>query len=452
MRYNIGIVSLGCAKNTTDTEIMLGILSDKGYKIVSDPQSADIIIVNTCGFIESAKQESIDTILEMAEYKNGRCRMLIVTGCLAERYNKEVLEQLPEVDAVCGVGDYHHIAEVIKSVTNGDRPLMYGHADDEIPENLPRIISTPSYTAYLKIAEGCDNNCTYCAIPKIRGHYRSRKMEDIISEAETLVSGGVKELIVIAQDTTRYGKDIYGEYCLDKLLAKLSGIAGVEWIRVHYFYTEAVTDELLELMADNKKICNYIDMPIQHINDDILRRMARRTNRQQIENTIDKMRRLMPDCIIRTSIITGFPGETDAQFDELYSFLEEYRLERVGVFAYSAEEDTAAAEFENQIDEDIKLKRLDKLMKLQQKISYEKNKEYLNSEIEVLCEGFDEDSMMYFGRSRGDSIGVDQTVYFGAEFDIAPGDFVLVKILDCNEYELIGQMTKGVWIQDEYTK
>lgn len=452
MRYNIGIVSLGCAKNTTDTEIMLGILSDEGYKIVSDPQSADIIIVNTCGFIESAKQESIDTILEMAEYKNGRCRKLIVTGCLAERYNKEIFEQLPEVDAVCGVGDYHHIAEIIKSVTAGERSLMYGHANDEIPENLPRIISTPSYTAYLKIAEGCDNNCTYCAIPKIRGHYRSRKMEDIISEAEALASNGVKELIVIAQDTTRYGKDIYGEYCLAELLQKLSEITDIEWIRVHYFYTEAITDELLELMANNKKICNYIDMPIQHINNDILRRMARRTNRQQIENTINKMRKLMPDCIIRTSIITGFPGETDAQFDELYSFLEEYRLERVGVFAYSAEEDTAAAEFENQIDEVVKLERLDKLMKLQQKISYEKNKEYLDTEIEILCEGFDEDSMMYFGRSRGDSIGVDQTVYFGAEFDIVPGDFVLVKILDCNEYELIGQMTKGVRIQDEYTK
>lgn len=439
MGYNIGMVSLGCAKNQTDAEIMLGILDSTGHKLVANPEMADIIVVNTCGFIESAKQESIDTILEMAEYKKGRLKALIVTGCLAERYNKEILEELPEVDAVLGVGDYDKIAEIINRVIAGDKPVLFGHQDMDTEEGLPRILTTPSYTAYLKIAEGCDNNCTYCAIPKIRGRFRSRRMENIIEEAKQLAASGVKELILIAQDTTRYGIDIYGEYSLAVLLEKLCKIDGIEWIRVHYFYTEAVTDELIECMAREEKICKYIDMPIQHINNRILKRMARRTSREQIEETIRKMREKMPDCIIRTSIIAGFPGETEEEFSELERFVKKVKFDRMGIFAYSQEENTPAASFPDQIDEAVKEKRLDRLMSLQKQISLEKNKEKLGMTMSVIAEGYDEESFLYYGRSRGDSIGVDGRVYFAADDEIMPGDIVNVKILDCDEYDLTGK-------------
>lgn len=440
MGYNIGMVSLGCAKNQTDAEIMLGLLTGAGHKIVADPESADIIIVNTCGFIESAKQESIDSILEMAEYKNGRCKALIVTGCLAERYNSEVLEHLPEVDGILGVGDYHKIADIINDVISGEKPAFYGHMNDDPPEGLPRVLSTPSYTAYLKIAEGCDNHCTYCAIPKIRGKFRSRKIEDITAEAKELAKSGVKELIIIAQDTTRYGKDIYGKYSLSDLLCELCKVEGIDWIRVHYFYTEAVTEELLEVFAKEDKICKYIDMPIQHINNRILRRMARRTNREEIESTISKMRKMMPDCVIRTSIIVGFPGETEEEFSELLEFVKMVKFDRMGVFAYSQEEDTKAAKFPDQIDEDEKERRLDILMREQQKISLEKNKQKLGKIIRVICEGYDEECFLYYGRSYGDSIGVDGRVYFAAEDEVKNGQFVDVEILDCDEYDLTGKM------------
>lgn len=439
MGYNIGMVSLGCAKNQTDAEIMLGILAGTGHKLVANPETADIIIVNTCGFIESAKQESIDTILEMAEYKKGRLKALIVTGCLAERYNREILKEMPEVDAVLGVGDYDKIAEIINKAIAGEKPALFGHQDMDTAEGLPRILTTPSYTAYLKIAEGCDNNCTYCAIPKIRGKFRSRRMESIIEEAEQLAASGVKELILIAQDTTRYGIDIYGEYSLAELLERLCKINGIEWIRVHYFYTEAVTDELIECMAREEKICKYIDMPIQHINNRILKRMARRTSREQIEETIRKMREKMPDCIIRTSIIAGFPGESEEEFAELEEFVKKIKFDRMGVFAYSQEENTPAAEFPDQIDEAVKEKRLDKLMSLQKQISLEKNKEKLGMTMSVIAEGYDEENFLYYGRSKGDSIGVDGRVYFAAEDEIMPGQIVSVKILDCDEYDLTGK-------------
>ena len=439
MGYNIGMVSLGCAKNQTDAETMLGILKEYGHRIVAEPENADVIVVNTCGFIESAKQESIDTILEMAEYKNGRCKILIASGCLAERYNNEILKELPEVDAIVGPGDYHKIAEVIDACTKGEKPAIFGHKDYTPDEGLPRILSTPSYTAYLKIADGCDNNCTYCAIPKIRGKYRSRKKEDIVNEAIELSKNGVKELILIAQDTTRYGNDIYGKYELADLLKQLCKIDGIEWIRVHYYYTEAITKELIDVMAENKKICNYIDMPIQHINNRILRRMARRTNRAEIEEKISYIREKMPDSVIRTSIIVGFPGETEEEFNELYDFVKEIKFDRMGVFSYSPEEDTAAADFEDQIAEEIKQERLDKLMTLQQGISLSKNKEKIGETVEVLVEGYDEESFLFFGRSRGDSIGVDQAVYFAANDEIEFGDIVEVEILDASEYDLSGQ-------------
>ncbi len=436
---NIGMVSLGCAKNQTDAETMLGIMSEYGHNIVSEPSDADVIVVNTCGFIESAKQESIDAILEMAEYKKGKCKILIASGCLAERYNEELLRELPEVDAIVGTGDYHKICEVIDACQSGEKPALFGNKDFTPDDDLPRILSTPEYTAYLKIADGCDNNCTYCAIPKIRGKFRSRKKEDIINEAKSLALSGVKELILIAQDTTRYGIDIYGKYALSELLESLCEIDGIRWIRVHYYYTEAITKELIDVMAANEKICNYIDMPIQHINNRILRRMARRTNRAEIEEKISYIREKMPDSVIRTSIIVGFPGETEEEFCELYDFVKEIKFDRMGVFTYSPEEDTAAAEFEDQIDEGIKNERLDKLMTLQQGISLEKNKEKIGDILEVIVEGYEEESYLFFGRTRGDSIDIDSTVYFAANDEIDFGDIVKVEILDASEYDLTGK-------------
>lgn len=440
MSYNIGLVSLGCAKNQTDAEIMLGILAEDGFCIVDDPAGADVIVVNTCGFIESAKRESIDAILEMAEYKSGRCRLLIATGCLAERYSSEILTELPEVDAVLGTGDYDKIAEIIKEAFGGKKPVLCGHKDRTPEERLPRILSTPPYTAYLKIADGCDNNCTYCAIPKIRGHFRSRRIEDIVEEARTLSENGVKELILIAQDTTRYGVDLYGEYRLDALLEELVSLDKIEWIRVHYFYPEAITDNLIDVMAKYEKICSYIDMPIQHANNDILRRMARRTSKEQMTEKINKIRRKMPDSIIRTSIIVGFPGETEEEFEELCDFVCEIKFDRMGVFAYSREEDTAAAEFADQIDEAVKETRLDKLMTVQQGISLELNRAKIGKTLEVLVEGYDEESFLFYGRSRGDSIEIDGKVYFGTEEEVAEGDIVNVEILDADEYDLTGRV------------
>lgn len=439
MGYNIGMVSLGCDKNRVDAETMLGILKQYGHRIVSEPENADVIVVNTCGFIESAKQESIDTILEMADYKNGRCKVLIACGCLAERYNNELLKEMPEVDALVGTGDYNKIAEVIEDCFKGEKPALFGNNSFTPEEGLPRVLSTPSYTAYIKISDGCDNNCTYCAIPLIRGKFRSRRIEDICAEATQLAAAGVKELILIAQDTTRYGKDIYGRYALCDLLEELCKINGLKWIRVHYFYNEAITDELISVMARNDKICNYVDMPIQHINNRILKRMARRTNRDEIETAISKLRTAMPDVTIRTSIIAGFPGETEEEFEELYDFIKDIRFDRLGVFAYSAEENTAAANFEGQLDEETKQERLDRLMTLQQQISLEKNREKIGSVLEVLTEGYDSETFLFFGRSRGDSAGVDQTVYFAAKEEIDFGDFVQVEILDADEYDLTGK-------------
>ena len=436
----IGMVSLGCAKNQTDAEIMLGILAEAGHKIVNSPKEAEAIIVNTCGFITPAKQESIDAILEMAQYKKeGKCRLLIATGCLAERYNTEMEKEIPELDAIVGTGDFDKIAKIIKKSENGEKICLFGHQNYTLPEKLPRILSTPFYTAYVKIADGCDNNCTYCAIPKIRGHYKSRKIEDIIDEAVRLSENGVKELILIAQDTTRYGIDLYGEPSLARLLSELCKIEKIHWIRTHYFYPEAITDELIRVMAENEKICPYVDMPIQHINDDILRRMARRTNRCQTEERIKSIRARIPDAAIRTSIIAGFPGETEEQFRELAEFIKEVKFERMGVFAYSKEEGTPAYDFPCQIEDGEKERRKNELMEIQQKISRKNNNEKIGTVQEVLCEGYDADNFMYFGRSRADSIDVDGKVYFASSDEVEIGTFVKVKILDADEYDLTGK-------------
>lgn len=441
MTCNIGMVSLGCAKNQTDAEVMLGLLSGDGYAIVEDPAEADVIIVNTCGFIDSAKQESIEAILEMAEYKeSGRCKLIIATGCLAERYSTDMLKEMPEVDAVLGTGDFDSICSVIERAFDGERFVISGNNDRTPDDRLPRLLSTPFYSAYLKISDGCDNRCTYCAIPKIRGKYRSRTMESIVEEAEHLAKHGVKELILIAQDTTRYGIDLYGKYALDELLEKLVEIEGIHWIRVHYFYAEAITDSLIETMAKHEKICNYIDLPVQHADDTILRRMARRTNQREMTEKIKKIRELMPDAVIRTSIIVGFPGETEEQFETLCDFVREIRFDRMGVFAYSQEEGTPAAEFEDQIDDEIKQERLDTLMKIQQQISLEQGREKQGKVLEVVVCGYDEESYLFYGRSRGDSIDVDGLVYFGAEEDVEIGDFVMVEILNSDEYDLMGRV------------
>ncbi len=439
MTYKIGLVSLGCAKNQTDAETMLALLLDDGCVTVNDPAEADVIIVNTCGFIDSAKQESIEAILEMSEYKeNGNCKRLIVTGCLAERYADDILNELPEVDAILGTGDYDKIAEIIKSAFDGDNvPVLCGNINRTPECSLPRMLLTPPYTAYLKIADGCDNNCTYCAIPKIRGRFRSRSIEDITAEAKRLADDGVKELILIAQDTTRYGTDIGTS--LSALLDELAKIDKIAWIRVHYYYAEAITKELIDTMARHDKICHYIDMPVQHADNYILRRMARRTTREEMEEKIAYMRKTLENCYIRTSIIVGFPGETDEHFENLCDFVENMKFDRMGVFAYSQEEGTPAAEFPDQIDETVKAERLDRLMSLQQEISLELNKKKIDSVVEVLVEGYDKDNYLFYGRSRGDSIDVDGKVYFGTEDEVTPGDIIKVKILDASEYDLTGQ-------------
>ena len=439
MKYKIGLVSLGCAKNQTDAETMLSLLLEGGCEIVSDPAEAEVIIVNTCGFIDSAKQESIDAILEMAEYKeSGACRCLIVTGCLAERYADQMLAELPEADAVLGTGDYDRIAEVIRlALEDGETPVISGHIDRTPECAVTRTLLTPPYTAYVKIADGCDNNCTYCAIPKIRGHFRSRKIDDILAEVRELAQRGVRELILIAQDTTRYGLDI--GTTLGALLDELVKIDGIEWIRVHYYYSEAITKELIDTMARHEKICNYIDMPVQHADNYILRRMARRTSREEMEEKIAYIRKTLPGCYIRTSIIVGFPGETEEHFENLCDFVKTMRFDRMGVFTYSQEEDTPAADFPDQVDEAVKEERLDRLMSLQQGISLELNQARIGRTLEVLVEGYDEDNYLFYGRGRGDSIDVDGKIYFATVDEVEPGDIIRVKILDASEYDLTGE-------------
>ena len=434
--YNIGLVSLGCAKNQTDAEIMLGILANDGFNITYNPSDADVIIVNTCGFIESAKQESIDAILEMAQYKNGRCRLLIATGCLAERYSSDILIELPEVDAIVGTGDYDKIAEVIREAFKGEKPVICGHNDRTPDERLPRILSTPSYTAYLKIADGCDNNCTYCAIPMIRGHFRSRKIEDIVEEAENLAKNGVKELILIAQDTSRYGKDLYGEYSLDKLLEKLVTVDGIKWIRVHYFYPEAITDSLIDTMAKYDKICNYIDMPVQHGNNEILRRMARRTTQEQMVERINKIREKMPDCTIRTSIIVGFPGETEEDFQDTLDVVEKCDFDSAFTFIYSKRSGTPAAKMENQVPEDVVKDRFDRLLALVQEKGRKASSRFEGTVQEILVEEESREKGIFTGRTEYNLL-----VHFPGCQDLI-GKYVKVKLDTCKGFYYFGSLAE----------
>lgn len=443
----IGVVSLGCPKNLVDSETMLGLIHEENYEITNDPSEAEIIIVNTCGFIESAKEESINTILQMAEYKkSGSCKYIIVTGCLSQRYAEELFNELPEADAIAGVEVYDEIGSIIKRVMNGERFIMLERSKPDVIYTsketfLPRILTTPSYTAYLKIAEGCDNCCSYCAIPKIRGPYRSKPMEQVLKEAKALADNGVKELIVVAQDTTRYGEDLPGgKLLLADLLKELNKIESLKWIRVMYCYPNNFTDELIETFASLNKVCKYVDLPLQHASNRLLASMNRYDTREEVEMLLAKLRKRIPGIVIRTTFIVGFPGETDADFEELKEFVEQQRFENAGVFAYSQEEGTVAGAMPNQIPDEIKQERYHELMALQAQISEEIHKDTEGQTLEVLVEGIEEDgSGLHYGRSYREAPDIDGLVFIENPGDIKPGCFVKVNILQGFTYESVGE-------------
>ncbi|WML37890.1 30S ribosomal protein S12 methylthiotransferase RimO [Clostridium sp. OS1-26] len=430
-------MSLGCDKNRIDSEIILSHINMDNV-IVNNPKEADVIIINTCGFIESAKQESIDTILEMSKYKERfNCKLIVVTGCLTQRYGKELMELLPEIDIMLGVNDYDKLNEsIIKCM--GDKSSKFyscNYSDSTINEGK-RILTTASFTAYLRIAEGCDNFCTYCIIPKIRGKYRSRNIESILEEAKTLAAQGVKEIILVAQDTTRYGIDIYGQKMLPKLINEISKVEGIQWIRILYCYPEEITDELINEIADNDKVCKYLDIPIQHISDDILKLMGRRGRKQEIINNLNKLRAKVDGIAIRTSIIVGFPGESEENFNELKDFIKEIKFDKLGVFKYSQEEGTPAAEMKEQVDEDVKQKREEELMMLQQTISKEINDSKIDRTYEVIIEGKDKEA--WYGRSREMAPEIDGLIYFESDKNLQIGTMVKVKVTNSSEYDLMG--------------
>ncbi len=436
-KYKVGMVSLGCDKNRVDSEIILGKMSDE-YEITNDPKKADIIIVNTCGFIESAKQESIDTILEMADYKiNYKCKLLIATGCLTQRYGEELEKLIPEIDIMLGVNDYSKINEIITDFIEGNKRAaeLLNYSDDNINEGK-RVLTTQKESAYIRIAEGCNNFCTYCIIPKIRGKFRSRKMENIINEAKDLSENGVKEIILIAQDTTLYGSDIYGKKSLHLLLQELSKIKGIKWIRVLYCYPEEIYDELIEEIANNNKVVKYLDLPIQHISDKILKLMGRKTNKQDIIDKIQKLRKKVPEIVLRTTFIVGFPNENEDNFNEIIEFLKEYKLDKVGVFTYSQEEDTPAAKMEGQISEAVKKKREEELMLIQKGISGEINKLKIGKLYDILVERYD--GKYYYGRNYEMAPDIDANVLFESSKKIDNGEFIKVKIVENMDYDLVG--------------
>ena len=438
---NILFISLGCDKNLVDTEVMLGMLASRGYQMVEEETQADVIVINTCCFVHDAKEESIQNILEMAEYKKeGRLKALIVTGCLAQRYRQEILDEIPEVDAVLGTTAYDKILDAIDEALKGHHTLTLADTD-LLPEvETKRLVTTGGHFAYLKIAEGCDKHCTYCIIPKIRGNFRSVPMEQLLSEAEYLAEQGVKELILVAQETTLYGKDLYGEKSLHKLLRELCKISGIRWIRILYCYPEEIYDELIEAIRDNEKVCHYIDMPIQHINSDILRRMGRKTNREMLEGKIAALRAAIPDIAIRTTLICGFPGEMPEQHEELMEFLNETEFDRLGAFTYSPEENTPAATFDHQVEESVKEDWQADVMELQEEIILDKNESMIGKEILVMIEGKVADENAYVGRSYRDAPDIDGLVFVNTDTELVSGDFVKVRITGAYEYDLIGEL------------
>lgn len=438
---NILFISLGCDKNLVDSEVMLGLLDKKGYKIVDEESEADVIVINTCCFINDAKEESVQTILEMAEYKKeGRLKALIVTGCLAQRYQQEILDEIPEVDAVLGTTSYDKITEAVEEALAGN-----GHVEVTDINALPlvdekRLVTTGGHFAYLKIAEGCDKHCTYCIIPKLRGNYRSVPMERLIKEAEDLAEQGVKELILVAQETTVYGQDIYGEKSLHKLLKELCKISGIRWIRILYCYPEEIDDNLIQAIKEEPKICHYLDLPIQHASDEILKRMGRRTSKKQLVEIIGKLRSEIPDIALRTTLITGFPGESEANHEELMEFVDEMEFDRLGVFTYSPEEDTPAADMPEQIEESVKKDRQAELMELQQDIAFDKAEDMVGSEVLMMVEGKVADENVYVGRTYKDAPNVDGLIFVHTDADLITGDFAKVKVTGALEYDLIGEL------------
>lgn len=440
MPIKVGMVSLGCSKNLVDSERMLYKLRQRGYELVTEPGLSDIAVVNTCGFIQSAKEEAIETILELGKLKEeGTIKKIIVTGCLSERYREEMAEQMPEIDAVVGIGDQKDIVDILDHVLANER-VVHFCPKSEMPVTGQRIISTLPFFSYLKIAEGCSNNCTYCAIPKIRGPFRSVPMEEVLSEAKWMAENGVTEIVVIAQDTTRYGEDLYGESKLPELLEKLCEINGLRWIRVLYCYPERITDELLDTIAENDKIVKYMDIPIQHCNAEILKRMHRKGSYEELKALMEKIRAKIPDIVLRTTLITGFPGETTEQFNELAEFVKEMRFDRLGCFAYSAEEGTAAAKFDDQIDDEVKEHRAEIIMEQQQLISEEKNAEKLGSVMETVVEGLDKWAECYFGRTKGDAPDVDGKIFFTSEDKLEIGQYVSVKVTETLDYDFVGEV------------
>ncbi|MDD4370621.1 MAG: 30S ribosomal protein S12 methylthiotransferase RimO [Anaerostipes sp.] len=434
-------ISLGCDKNLVDSEVMLGLLTQKGYTLTNDENEADVIVVNTCCFIHDAKEESIETILEMAQYKENNLKALVVAGCLSERYKDEILKEIPEIDAVLGTTSYDSIVEAVDQALTGNGYAHY-ESIDYLPDNskINRLVTTGNYMAYLKIAEGCNKNCSYCVIPKIRGKFRSVPMDELLTSARKLAESGITELVLVAQETTLYGQDITGKKELPKLLHELCQIDGIKWIRLLYAYPEEITEELIQTIKKEPKICHYIDMPIQHSEDEILARMGRRTSRADLEHIIGKLRTEIPDITIRTTLITGFPGETKEQHEELMGFVEKMRFDRLGVFTYSPEEDTKAAQFEQQIEEEVKEQRQAQIMELQQRISFEHTKSMVGKTIQVLIEGYLFDEDIYVGRSYMDAPKVDGCVFVQSEEEIVTGTYVYVRITQGQEYDLIGEV------------
>ncbi len=439
MAVKVGMVSLGCPKNQVDAEIMLSFLQQGGFEICGDENKCEVIIVNTCGFIGDAKQEAIDNIIELGEIKGkGALKKIIVSGCLAERYKEEILKEMPEVDAVVGIGENKNICEIIEKVLKNESFGQFSDKNNLLMDGN-RILTTPNYTAYLRIADGCDNCCTYCAIPKIRGAFRSRKMENVLLEAKDLAKNGAKEIILIAQDTTRYGQDLYGEYKLPELLDELQKIDGIEWIRILYAYPDKITDELISAMKRNSKVLHYIDIPMQHASDKILSAMNRKGDSALLESVIKKLRDAMPDITIRTTFIVGFPGETEEDFTVLAEFVQKQKFNRMGAFKYSPEEDTPAATFENQIDEDVKERRLEVIMAEQSVVNDEIAENQIGTVRQVLVEGYDRMNKCYYGRSEMDAPDIDGKVFFMSENSYNPGDFVTLSIYDRIDYDLLGE-------------
>lgn len=444
MATKISFVSLGCDKNLIDSEIMLGLIDEKGYIITPNDSEADVIIINSCGFILDANQEAIDKVLEMADYKaNGNCKALIVTGCMAQRYKDEIFESLPEVDAVVGTGDFENIGAVIDRLLNGEKKVqLVTDINHLLNENnsYKRMVTTTGGFSYLKIAEGCDNRCTYCTIPSLRGKYRSRNIESLVKEAQILADNGVRELILIAQDTSLYGKDLYGEQKLHVLLQEISKIEDIKWIRILYCYPENVYDELIDEMASNPKVLHYLDMPVQHTNDRILKLMGRRSTGDKIKDTVNRLRAKMPDMCIRTTLITGFPTETQEEFESVIDFMKEVKFDRLGVFTYSPEEGTPACRMDGQIDEEIKAQRKGSIMEAQMEISAELGQKFVGKTLEVIVEGkIEDEDDLYCGRSFRDCYEIDGFVFFKSSEELIAGDFYNIKITSAGDYDLIGE-------------